>query len=103
MLTANIDKLTEEAPPTMRLLGATVAASAMAALLLNIVWSTPQWLKAAPQPIPEATTSLIGELFMGDFALVFIASSIAILVALVGAAMIGRSDRLAPEEAAERM
>jgi NADH-quinone oxidoreductase subunit J len=105
MLTSNIDRLNEERAPMGKMLPGVVVASAIVAMLTTIAWTNPVWKAAKPQNIPEGanTTSLIGQLFMGDFALLFIASSIAILVALVGAAMIARSDRLSPGEAAERM
>lgn len=88
-----------------KLLPAVVVSSAMVAMLATIIWTNPVWTAAKPREIPIGanTTSLIGALLMGDFSLLFIASAVAILVALVGAAMIARSDRLSPEEAAERM
>jgi NADH:ubiquinone oxidoreductase subunit 6 (subunit J) len=76
---------------------------AIGTLLVSVVLGVPQWKNAKPNPATPNTTSLIGTLFMGDYALLFIASAIAILVALVGAAMIARSDRFSPDEAAERM
>ncbi|MEO5931002.1 MAG: NADH-quinone oxidoreductase subunit J [Candidatus Kapaibacterium sp.] len=105
MLTANIDKLREERPTMGRLLPGVVVSSAICALLISVVWGVPAWRKAAVQVPTKGTntTSLIGNLLMGDYALLFVASSIAILVALVGAAMIARSDRFSPEDAAERM
>lgn len=105
MLTANIDRLREDRTSGGRSFGGVVAATAIGAMLMTIIWSVPQWSKALPRELePGAhTTTILGQLFMGDYALLFIASSIAILVALVGAAMIARSDRLTPEEAAERM
>ncbi len=105
MLTSNIDRLREEAPTGARLYPAFFVSVFMAFLLGWMVWLNPVWVNARPREIPEGsnTTSIIGWLLMGDFALLFIASSIAILVALVGAAMIARSDRLSPEDAAERM
>lgn len=105
MLTSNIDQLNEERAPMGKMLPGVVVASAIVAMLATIAWTNPVWKAAKPRDIPEGanTTSLIGQLFMGDFALLFIASSVAILVALVGAAMIARSDRLSPGEAAERM
>ena len=69
----------------------------------EIAFDLYQRLKPREIPAGSNTTSIIGWLLMGDFSLLFVASSIAILVALVGAAMIARSDRLSPEEAAERM
>ena len=105
MLTANIDELNQEHAPLVRRVGATAVCSAMLASLVTIVWDVPAWRNAAPAKLPdgEQTTSTIGMLFMGDYALLFIASSIAILVALVGAAMIARADRLSPEEATTRL
>lgn len=105
MLTANIDQLREEQAPMSRQLGGVLASSAMLTLLAVSVWSIPAWNSATPHALPngEQTTSTIGKLFMGDFALLFVASSIAILVALVGAAMIARADRLTPEDAAGPM
>lgn len=105
MLTANIDRLREDRISGGRSFGGVVAATAIGAMLLTIIWGVPQWGKAVPRELEAGmnTTSILGQLFMGDYALLFIASSIAILVALVGAAMIARSDKLSPEEAAERM
>jgi NADH-quinone oxidoreductase subunit J len=105
MLTANIDELRQEQAPLARLLGASAVCAAMVVLLVSLIWQIPAWRNAVPQKLPNAaqTTSVIGTLFMGDYALLFIASSIAILVALVGAAMIARADRLSPEEAATRL
>ena len=105
MLTANIDRLREEMPPFPKMLIALVSAVAIGAMIVSIIWTNPQWRNAKPQELApgEETTTIIGTLFMGDFALLFNASSVAILVALVGAAMIARSDRLSPENAAERM
>ena len=104
MLTANIDRRGENIG-TGRSLAGVVAATAVGAVLLTIIWGVPQWRKVAPREPQEveSSTSLLGQLFMGDYALLFIASSIAILVALVGAAMIARSDRLPAEDAAKRM
>jgi NADH-quinone oxidoreductase subunit J len=105
MLTANIDRLVEEQAPMARRLGATAIASAMLAALVGIIWDVPGWRNATPQSLTTTgnTTSTIGALFMGDFALLFIASAVAILVALVGAAMIARTDRLSAEEAVTRL
>lgn len=105
MLTTNIDRLREDMPPFAKMLGGFVAACLIGGSLIGVIWSNPQWKNAKPQQLPagEHTTSIIGTLFMGDYALLFIASAVAILVALVGAAMIARSDRLSPENAAERM
>jgi NADH-quinone oxidoreductase subunit J len=105
MLTSNIDKLKEDVPSGGRLYPAFFISVFMAFLLGWMAWLNPAWVDAKPKEIPPGsdTTSLIGALLMGDFSLLFIASSVAILVALVGAAMIARSDRLSPEEAAERM
>jgi len=104
MLTTNIDKLREDRTPPVRPGIALIAASVIGAMLIGVCLSVPQWKNAKVNTqSPENTTSLLGYLFMGDYALLFVASSIAILVALVGAAMIARSDRLSPEDAAERM
>jgi NADH:ubiquinone oxidoreductase subunit 6 (subunit J) len=113
MLTTNIDKIREERTEFGQLFFGVIGACAMVTLLLTAIWNVKQWAPRTPQnpsgvvlaTVPEGTntTSIIGELFMGDFALLFIASSIAILVALVGAAMIARNDKMTPEEAAERM
>jgi NADH-quinone oxidoreductase subunit J len=105
MLTANIDRLKEDAPSFPKLAVAIIGATAMGAVLVMTVRSNPKWTGATPVELPKGanTTSVIGTLLMSDYALLFVASSIAILVALVGAAMIARSDRLSPEEAAERM
>ncbi|HVK38621.1 MAG TPA: NADH-quinone oxidoreductase subunit J [Candidatus Kapabacteria bacterium] len=105
MLTANIDQLREEQPPMARQLGAVFVGAAMLAMLTMAVWGIPAWRNATPRMLPNdaQTTSTIGTLFMGDFALLFIASSIAILVALVGAAMIARADGFSSEDASTRM
>jgi NADH-quinone oxidoreductase subunit J len=105
MLTSNIDQLNQETTPMARQFGAALTSSALAAALIAIVWDIPAWTNATPAKLPNGaqTTSTIGTLFMGDYALLFIASAVAILVALVGAAMIARADRLAPEEAATRL
>jgi NADH-quinone oxidoreductase subunit J len=105
MLTSNIDKLKEDAPTGARLYPAFFVSVFMSFLIGWMAWLNPSWVNAKPREIPPGsdTTSIIGFLLMGDFSLLFIASSVAILVALVGAAMIARSDRLSPEEAAERM
>jgi NADH-quinone oxidoreductase subunit J len=105
MLTTNIDQLRESSTPAVKPLLAGIVTIAIGTLLITVVMGVPQWKSAKPNAdvAAQGTTSLIGALFMGDYALLFVASSIAILVALVGAAMIARSDRLSPEEAAERM
>jgi NADH-quinone oxidoreductase subunit J len=105
MLTSNIDRLREEMPPLSKMLPGLIASVAVGSMLVAIIWTNPMWKNAKPQELPgnEGTTSIIGALFVGDYALLFIASSIAMLVALVGAAMIARSDRISPENAAERM
>jgi NADH-quinone oxidoreductase subunit J len=104
MLTTNIDKLREDRTQAVKPGIAALVAAVLCALLITVVTGVPQWKNAKANPGPSGnTTSAIGTLFMGDYALLFVASSIAILVALVGAAMIARSDRLSPEEAAERM
>ncbi len=105
MLTANIDRLREERTGAGRSLAGVVVATAIGAMLLTVIWGVPQWQRARPRELEEGgrTTSVLGTLFMGDYALLFVASSIAILVALVGAAMIARSDRLSPEKGAGRM
>lgn len=105
MLTANIDQLKEERIAFGRQLGAVLVGSAMVGVLVATIWGVPAWRNAAPRTLSdgEHTTSTIGMLFMGDFALLFIASAVAILVALVGAAMIARADRLTPEEGVTRM
>jgi NADH-quinone oxidoreductase subunit J len=104
MLTTNIDRLKEDRPTTGRVIPAMLASCGVGGMLLSVIWTNPQWTKAVPAKLPDSdTTAMIGRLFMGDFSLMFVASAIAILVALVGAAMIARSDRLTPEDAAERM
>lgn len=105
MLTTNIDKMVEEEMPLKRSIWAIAGASALASVLLTIIWTNPHWKKTAADAasVPATTTSGIGRLLMGDYALLFVAGSIAILVALVGAAMIARSDKPTAEEAAERM
>jgi len=106
MLTAGIDKLADEHPPLGRLAGGIFGATTIFAVLVQIIWGTTSWTTAKAQEIPGAsqgTTSILGSLLMGDYALLFIASAIAILVALVGAAMISRGDRQSPGRAAGRM
>lgn len=105
MLTTNIDRLREEMPPLSKVLPGLIASVAVGSMLVSIIWTNPMWRNAKPQQLPgtEGTTSIIGALFVGDYSLLFIASAIAMLVALVGAAMIARSDRMSPENAAERM
>ncbi len=113
MLTTNIDKLREERTEFGQLFFGVIGACAMVTLLVTAIWNVKAWAPRSPQNpggvvlavIPEGsnTTSIIGQLFMGDFALLFIASSIAILVALVGAAMIARNDKMSAGEATERM
>jgi NADH-quinone oxidoreductase subunit J len=105
MLTTNIDRLGEDRTPAVKPSIAFIVAVAIGTLLVTVVLGVPQWKNAKPNPqtATAGTTSLIGTLFMGDYALLFIASAIAILVALVGAAMIARTDKLSPGEAAERM
>ncbi len=99
MLTSNIDKLKEDRPPMGRMLPAVIVASAVGAMLTTLVWTNPFWRSAKPRELPqENTTAVIGALFVGDYALLFVASAVAILVALVGAAMIARSERLGSEE-----
>ena len=105
MLTANIDALNEESVPMPRQLGAIAICSALVAALAGIIWDIPAWLNATPRSLAngEQTTSTLGMLFMGDFVLLFVASAIAILVALVGAAMIARAERPTDGETATRM
>ena len=103
MLTTNIDRLGEDRTPAVKPTFAAIVTLAIGSMLAAAVLNVPQWKSAKPNPNTPNTTSMIGTLFMGDYALLFIASAIAILVALVGAAMIARSDRFSPEEAAERM
>src|SRR5687768_3997777 len=98
MLTANIDQLNEEVVSMPRRLGAVAIGTAMLTVLARIIWTVPAWRNAPPRALAndQQTTSALGVLFMGDFALIFIASAIAILVALVGAAMIARADKISP-------
>ncbi len=105
MLTSNIDRLWEEAASLGRRGAGVVVSVALLVALVQVVWLNPAWRQATVGQLDTAmpTTSVIGTLFMSDFALLFIASAVVILVALVGAAMIARSDRLTPEDAADRM
>jgi len=105
MLTANIDKLREDHPGVGRVAPAVFVSCAIGTLVVTIAWTVPAWRSATPHEIPAGanTTSIIGGLLMGDYALLFVASAIAILAALVGAAMIARSDRLSQEKGAGRM
>jgi NADH-quinone oxidoreductase subunit J len=104
MLTANIDRLHEERAVAARVVPGVILSSAMGALLGTIAWTVPAWRDTVPRDVAGGrSTSALGELLMGDYALLFIVSAIAILVALVGAAMIARSDRMTPEDAMDRM
>lgn len=105
MLTANIDQLNQEVVSLPRRLASVAIGTAMLTLLARMIWTIPAWRNATPRSLAndQQTTSALGVLFMGDFALIFIASAIAILIALVGAAMIARADKLSPEEASTRM
>ncbi len=100
MLTSNIDKLKEDPVSMGKILPAAIVASAIFGILWSIIWGNPAWKNATPKVLAEemGTTSAIGWLLMSDFSLLFVGSIVAILVALVGAAMISRSDRLTNEE-----
>ena len=92
MLTANIDRLREDAP-TGRVVPGVIVSCAIGTLLVTIAWTVPAWRNAVAAPAASTggkTTSTIGQLLMGDYALLFIAGSVALLAALVGAAMIAR-------------
>ncbi len=105
MLTSNVDRMSAEEMPMKRSLWAIAGTSALASVLLTIIWTNPIWNRRvvdAPK-MPAATTSPIGRLLVGEYSLLFVAVGVAMLVALVGAAMIARSDRHLPEDAAERM
>ncbi len=58
-------------------------------LTLVLVFVRTTWFNGGSRP-PEPTTAGIGELFMRDFILPFEVSSIFLLIALIGAAMIVR-------------
>lgn len=94
MLTSNIDKLSEDKPTTGKLLPGSIAASAVGGMLLAIIWSNPNWTKATAKVIPDGmhTTNILGAMYLKDFLPVFVGVSVAMLIALVGAAMIARSD-----------
>ncbi len=96
MLTAGIDHLAEERPSLGRLMGGVFGATALFAVLVQIIWGAPTWRTSSPISAGgnvNGTTSTLGALLVGDYALLFIVSSVAILVALVGAAMISRGER----------
>ncbi|MBL0333691.1 MAG: NADH-quinone oxidoreductase subunit J [Chlorobiota bacterium] len=95
MLTSNIDKLGEDKPSTGKLLPGSIASSAIGGMLLAIIWSNPVWTKATVKQIPAGmnTTSILGAMYLKDFLPIFLGVSIAMLIALVGAAMIARSDK----------
>lgn len=96
MLTAGIDHLAEERPSMTRLMGGIFGATSLFAVMVQIIWGAPSWRASTPTSDGgslQGTTSTLGALLVGDYALLFIVSSVAILVALVGAAMISRGER----------
>jgi len=106
MLTAGIDHLADERPPMGRLVGGVFGATVLFAVLVQIIWGNSAWTAAPALALPtaeEGTTSSLGALLVGDYALLFVASTVAILVALVGAAMISRGDKQSVRRAAGRM
>lgn len=96
MLTAGIDQLAEERPGMGRLMGGVFGATVLFAVMVQIIWGAPAWQATTPIEVDgtaRGTTSMLGALLVGDYALLLIASAVAILVALVGAAMISREER----------
>jgi NADH-quinone oxidoreductase subunit J len=78
---------------TVQTLPAVVIMSALAGTLIGIFWST-DW-KVNPQPMTgDKTASQIGELLLTKYLLPFEIASIVLLVALIGAAMIARREKV---------
>jgi NADH-quinone oxidoreductase subunit J len=88
MLTSGAWNL-EPKPGNIRALVPVVIVAALAGTLMGTLWQT-QWPNAgAVQNIPT-TVHTLGVLFLTDYLLPFEISSVVLLVALVGAAMIAR-------------
>jgi len=78
---------------TMQTLPASILVAMVAGVLCGIFYST-DWRTVEGIPAPSATANSLGELFMTTFALPFEVASIVLLVALLGAALIARKDRM---------
>lgn len=88
MLTHRIYDTTLKSVRVQPLLGGLVAAG-VAVLLIRVAWNTP-W-NTTPELAREPTTAKIGEAFMKHYVFPFEFVSLILLVALIGAALIGRS------------
>jgi NADH-quinone oxidoreductase subunit J len=97
-------RMTEEEPPLKRSLWAIAGTSALLSVLLTIIWTNPVWRKSAAQAAntPSPTLAGIGGLFAGEHALLVFAGAVALVVAMVGAAMIVRSGRPVSDQEPER-
>jgi len=87
MLTHKLYDLDLRSEVTQFPAGLIVSAALFAVLV--ITFNKTQWAAGPGRP-PAATTAEIGRLFMGQYILPFEASSVLLLVALIGAAMIVR-------------
>jgi NADH:ubiquinone oxidoreductase subunit 6 (subunit J) len=68
-----------------------IAAGGLAAFLIAIFTTTPWRLSGGT--LPQYTAAQVGTTFMGDMILVFEATSLVLLVALIGAIVIARRER----------
>ena len=78
---------------TMQTLPASILVAMFAGVLCGVFYST-EWKTVEGIPAPSTTADSLGELFMTTFALPFEVASIILLVALLGAALIARKDRV---------
>lgn len=78
---------------TIQVLPAVIVVSALAGTIIGIFWSM-DW-RVIPQPSNaiEKTAPQIGELLLTQYLLPFEVASVALLVALIGAAMIARREK----------
>lgn len=97
MLTQRMYDATLQSTRVQPFLGG-VAALTIAALLGYVALTTPWTIATATAP--EPTTARIGEAFMTRYVFPFEFASLILLVALIGAALIGRSRKTEPQEGA---
>ena len=78
---------------TMQTMPAVILASALAGTLGGIIWST-EWPSVAELADGTATAPVVGEKFLSSYLLPFEIASVVLLVALIGAALIARRERV---------
>jgi NADH-quinone oxidoreductase subunit J len=77
---------------TVQILPAVLIIAALAGTIVGVFWTTDWRIVAQPQS-PAATAPQLGVLLLTNYLLPFEVSSVVLLVALIGAAMIARRDK----------